>query len=381
MDTLEQMMGGNPGAFFERQQQWNSEQQRRQADLASVMQQTSQREQLLPLDIKQRQVNIDADAARLPGIQADSSIRSRQNKKEDLLFDDEMKAHIGKLKAEEAKRYGEQLKGAADAYAQAGAYLRSAGLKDKPSAIAAAKQILGPYWREELGNFEINNSGLPGAAGETGNYGDVFGGILNNLGSQMGEANAKYRQQLELLDIKNQFALKKQQEEFAAKDKLAQYQAGVRTALAKITANKDPKTYEQAVIQLRQAQMEAMSSGDTEKFNFLQTEIDKMIALQHGMATAAAGARKEGTIDPAAVSGLPKVPAQPVPRLPAPEPPKAPAPAASSPPIQNNPKAAPSSGSPAQAPKLVKMLSPGGEEWEVPFEKQKEAEAKGWKVK
>ena len=299
MVTLEQMMGGDPGAFFERQSAWNTQQQKSQADLASLMQQTQQNSQRFPLELAQKQANIDADNARLPGIKADSAIRERQNKKENLLFDDEMKATLGKMKAEEVRRYGEQLTQAANAYTMGGQYLT-----DAPGGATheMAKQVLGPLYRPEFDKIP------PTALGEAIRY----------MGKNMSQLAPKFQQELQMLEIKNQFALAKQQQALEAAQRLAEYKGNVQKAIADLTAKKDPKTWEALGVELRKAQYAAISAGDNEKAAFLQAEIDKITNLQNSLKTAAAGAKKEGEIDAAAVAGLPAVEPQPAPRLPMP---------------------------------------------------------------
>lgn len=356
MVTLEQMMGGDPGAFFERQGAWNLQQDKSRADLASLMQQTQQREKMFPLDMAQKQANIDADNARLPGIKADSSIRERQNKKEDLLFDDEMKAHLGKMKAEEAKRYAEQLTQAANAYTMGGQYL-----EDAPGGASheMAKQVLGPLYRPEFDKIS------PQALGQAIRY----------MGQNMSQLAPKFQQELQMQEMKNQFALTKQQQALEAAQRLAEYKGNVQKAIADLTAKKDPKTWEALGVELRKAQYAAISAGDGEKAAFLQAEIDKITALQNSLKTAATGAKKEGEVDVPEVANLPAVPPQPPATLPMPG---------------NNPAVQPSTGSPATnrattvpgvKPGYVALYKNGKPVGQVPKEQADAAKAQGYEVR
>ena len=311
MVTLEQMMGGDPGAFFERQGAWKTQQAKQQADLESLMQQTDQRRQTLPLDLAQRQANIDIDKARLPGVQADSSIRQRDNKKQELTFDDDMRAYLGKMKSEEMKRYAEQLTQAANAYTMGGQYLEDApGMANHEMA----KQILGPLYRPEFDK-------IPATA---------LGQAIRYMGQNMSQLAPKFQQEMELLNAKNQFALNKQLQAQEAAQRLAEYKGNVQKAVASMQGNKDPKTFEALGVQLRQEQYKAIAAGDNERAAFLQEEIDKVVGLIDSLKKAGAAARREGTVDTGAVSGLPTVPPAAPATLPAP---------AGSPPPNQTPRA------------------------------------------
>lgn len=299
MVTLEQMMGGDPGAFFERQGAWNTQQQKSQADLASLMQQTQQRGQMFPLEMRRAELGNLTSEAQLPGVKADSRNRELDTKKKELLFDDDMKASFGKMKAEEAKRYVDQLSQAANAYTVGGQYLANA---PGGATHEMAKQVLGPLYRPEFDKITP----------------EALGGTLFAFGKSMSEVMPKFQQEMDLLAAKNQFNLNKELMKQEAAARLAEYKGNIQKAVAQIQATKNPTTIWGAYVKMQEEMYAAAARGENDRAAVLNERMNEMITTYGGIEKLKADARKAGEIDTGAVSGLETKPPAVVPRVPMP---------------------------------------------------------------
>ena len=248
MVTLEQLMGGDPGAFFERQKAVNTQQQRSEADLASILQQTDQRRQMQPLNMRAQELSNLTSEAQLPGIVANSNSQVLNNKKQSLTFDSDIEAHIAGNKGKVDEQFVKELNNTGNVFTQAGQYL-----SDAPGVAthAMARQLLGKYYRPEFDKISPQ----------------ALGGAIKYIGENMTNAGTAFQQKLLLLQQKQAGDLEIARMRSASAERISQQAAAAKAA-------GDKKSLEQLSAQYK---MLADQETDPDKKKFYESEYARML--------------------------------------------------------------------------------------------------------
>jgi len=266
-----------------------------------------------PLEVEFQRGRNQEQAARLPGIQAD--VRGKQlevdqiERTREQHIDELLSGYKGKMSANELA----QITRAGEAYNQVSGYL-----KNLPPAVApaAAKQMLGSYWRPEFDGMD------PQTLVKT----------LGDAGMMMTSAQTKYQQ-----------AMQKQDDQQAAREKeillkankaqeLAKFKESIKKVVkATVKAGKVAENYRAMSAQImRQAQLEQ----DPDKRAILMEQAQEFTDFYFAELDRKAQAAAATKPDPGAL-GFEKPPVVPIPTVKAAGSTPAPAPAPAAP--VNNP--------------------------------------------
>lgn len=186
------------------------EKQMNQATLAQKLFETERQKQLLPLDIQQRQLANKATEAQIPGMQADSEKRQIDTRFARDTIVPKIQAEMSSLKGKISEAELKEITNAGQAYLQAGPLL------DKMPGVvshAAARQILGNFYRPEFDQVPP----------------EALGQVISYFGEGMVAGQAKYVQQLGLLDRKLGSAERVAETKSAAQIEAARISAAART--------------------------------------------------------------------------------------------------------------------------------------------------------
>lgn len=192
------------------------------ARLAQQLFETDKQRQMLPLELQGKQLSNQTAQAQIPGLQAQSEKQQLDTRFSRETLGPKIESELSKYKGQMSDSQLKELTNAGQAYMQAGPLLdRMPGVVTH----AAAKQILGNFYRPEFDQIPAN----------------ALGQVISHFGETMVAAQSKYVQQLGLLGAKNE----------GAKD-VAGINANARVEAARIAAAAKIRGYDNEIAQIRE---------------------------------------------------------------------------------------------------------------------------------
>jgi len=219
-------------------QQFAQEKQRRDADLASLLQRSQQQAEMHPLEMQQRRLSNQMQEAQLPGVQAQSSLTQDKASISRNTLPQQLEEAFTKHRSNMSDAQVKELANAGQRYSQVGALL---GTIPGPARAAAAKQLLGDLYRPEFEQYNPND----------------LADTVSTIGDWMTKAGSKFQLQAAGLDQKSDTAraLEAERTKRALEVQRLKNEANERIAKLKEDAvkSKDPKKFEELAVRHKMA--------------------------------------------------------------------------------------------------------------------------------
>lgn len=235
---LQTLFQSDPAAQELGLQQFAQEKQRRDAELASLLQRTQQQGEMHPLEMQQRRLGNQMQEAQLPGVQAQSSISQDKASLSRSTLPQQLEEAFAKHRTSMSDAQVKELSNAGQRYSQVGALL---GTIPGPARAAAAKQLLGDLYRPEFEQYNPND----------------LADTVSTIGDWMTKAGSKFQLQAAGLDQKSDTAraLEAERTKRALEVQRLKNETNERIAKLKEDAvkSKDPKKFEELAVRHKMA--------------------------------------------------------------------------------------------------------------------------------
>lgn len=243
---LQTLFQSDPAAQELGLQQFAQEKQRRDAELASLLQRTQQQGEMHPLEMQQRRIGNQMQEAQIPGIQAQNSITQDKASISRNTLPQQLEEAFAKHKGTMSDIQLKELINAGQRYGQVGALL---GSIPGPARAAAAKQLLGDLYRPEFDQYNPND----------------LADTVSTIGEWMSKAGDKFR----LADQKSDTARALEAEKTRRALELQQLKNAANERITKLKDNalksKDPKKFEELAVRHKMAAEGADSPEEARK--------------------------------------------------------------------------------------------------------------------
>lgn len=293
INSIKDVFGSwNPMTYLKGMDQLDQANAYNQNDLKGKQQETGLAELMNPIKVRQAGLNADTTEAQLPGVRANSSLQSDKANLSTMTFGNQLDEMVKGHEFKDRERELKEIQGAGQAYGQAGAYLGSIPV---PARTAAAKQMLGGYWRPEFEQMDPND----------------LADTLSTAGKWMTEAQQKFMMQQAGLEAKGNNALALQDKKSQAAESLAKFKVEAKRISDATKAQPLPRR-EQVLGQLLQ---QIAQETDPERKEVLQNTYNELAAQVYQEKLNIASASATGKPDIGAMTGLPTKPAPATPQL------------------------------------------------------------------
>ena len=243
---LQTLFQSDPAAQELGLQQFAQEKQRRDAELASLLQRTQQQGEMHPLEMQQRRIGNQMQEAQIPGIQAQNSITQDKASISRNTLPQQLEEAFAKHKGSMSDLQLKELNNAGQRYGQVGALL---GNIPGPARAAAAKQLLGDLYRPEFDQYNPNE----------------LADTVSTIGEWMTKAGTKFQ----LADQKSDTARALEAEKTRRALELQQLKNAANERITKLKDNalktKDPKKFEELAVRHKMAAEGADSPEEARK--------------------------------------------------------------------------------------------------------------------